>query len=72
MGRVVVLGERHRVIGYRTAGADVQIADDPPTVRRAWSALGPDVALVVLTLAAAASIAADLGGGGRLVAVMPP
>lgn len=53
MGRVLVLGERSRVGGFALAGAEVVAAEDPAAVIAAWAALEPDVAVVVLTPAAA-------------------
>ena len=71
-GQVAVLGERPRVAGYALAGAVIYIADDPASVRRTWHALGPEIAVVVLTSAAAralGSLATTVAW--PLVAVMP-
>ena len=75
MDRVVVLGERSRVAGFALAGAHVVVADEPGAVLAAWAALTADVAVVVLTPAAAASLGALLDEPPRpgvpLPVVMP-
>ncbi len=75
MGSVVVLGERSRVAGFALAGARVARAEDPQAVLAAWEALAHDVAVVVLTPAAAAALAALLDQPPRpdrpLTVVMP-
>ena len=75
MGSVVVLGERARVTGFALTGACVVPADDPRTVRSAWLALEDDVAVGVLTPAAAAALGALLDEPPRpdrpLTVVMP-
>ena len=73
MARVAVIGELTRVQGFALAGAVVLAAADPEAVRSAWASLGADVAVVVLTPAAAAA----LGDAQRpprwpLTVVMPP
>jgi vacuolar-type H+-ATPase subunit F/Vma7 len=75
VGSVVVLGERSRVTGFALAGACVAPADDARTVLAAWAALEHDVAVVVLTPAAAAALGAMLDEPPRpdrpLTVVMP-
>lgn len=72
-GRVAVLGERVRVEGWTLAGALVCPADDPAAVRTAWRALPADVAVLVLTPAAAAALSdVDIERAGPLPVVMPP
>jgi len=56
MGEVVVLGERGRAIGFAAAGARVVEAADPVDVLDAWHRLPDDVAVVVLTPAAAEAL----------------
>jgi vacuolar-type H+-ATPase subunit F/Vma7 len=56
VGKVVVLGELVRVQGYALAGAVVAVAECPEDVRRAWDQMARDVALVVLTPAAAEAL----------------
>ncbi|HEU5161038.1 MAG TPA: hypothetical protein VFU43_28835 [Streptosporangiaceae bacterium] len=71
--RLAVLGERVRVEGYALAGAVVLPADDPAGIRAAWAALPGDVAVLVLTPAAARELGEEaLRRPGLLTAVMPP
>ncbi|HEY7488441.1 MAG TPA: hypothetical protein VH912_28620 [Streptosporangiaceae bacterium] len=71
--RLAVLGERVRVEGYALAGAVVCPADGPAEIRSAWAALPGDVAILVLTSAAAHELDGALAGRpGLLTAVMPP
>jgi vacuolar-type H+-ATPase subunit F/Vma7 len=75
VGSVVVLGERSRVTGFALAGARVAPAEDARTVLAAWQALEDDVAVVVLTPAAAIALGALLDEpprpGRPLTVVMP-
>ncbi len=57
MSTIAVLGERHRVEGFALAGATVLDAADADSVRDAWKRLPDDVAVVVLTPAAAEALA---------------
>jgi vacuolar-type H+-ATPase subunit F/Vma7 len=73
--RLAVLGERVRVAGYALAGAIVYPADDPDEVRAAWLELPADVAVLVLTPAAARALGGESAARrrpGLLTAVMPP
>lgn len=76
MKRVAVLGERAKVQGFALAGAMVLIAEDAEQARTAWESLGADVAVVVLTPLAAASLAHEIDeaqrSDSRLPVVMPP
>lgn len=54
MSEVAVIGERTRIQGFALAGARTHAADTAEQVRDAWANLSPDVAVVVLTKAAAA------------------
>jgi vacuolar-type H+-ATPase subunit F/Vma7 len=56
MARVAVVGELTRVQGFALAGALVLPAEDAEAVRAAWSSLDEEVAVVVLTPAAAAAL----------------
>ena len=56
MGLVVALGETARVKGLALGGAAVVAAEDPESVRRAWAELGDEVAVVILTKAAADAV----------------
>lgn len=71
-GRIVAIGNESRVIGFALAGVlpvPVRTAAD---ARAAWAALPTDVALVVLTPAAAEALAEELSHPSvRLAAVMP-
>ncbi|WP_149264591.1 hypothetical protein [Actinomadura sp. K4S16] len=72
-GRVAVLGERARVEGYGLAGALVSPADGAGEVRSAWEALDDEVAVVVMTPAAAEVLEdARHRRPGVLTVVMPP
>lgn len=53
MSSIAVLGEAHRVEGFALAGAAVFVAADAGSAREAWARLPDDVAVVVLTPAAA-------------------
>jgi vacuolar-type H+-ATPase subunit F/Vma7 len=69
--RVAVLGERVRVEGWTLAGALVRPAEDPLAVRDAWRRLPPDVAVAVLTPAAAQALRNQSTGAWPLTVVMP-
>lgn len=56
MSRVAAIGEVRRVAGFALAGVDVYVAESPEAAHAAWSALGEDVGLVVLTPLAAAGL----------------
>ena len=71
MTRIVVLGEEARVAGFALAGADVVRAEDAAEVRAAWSALGDDVGVVVLTPAAHRALDAVARPPYRVEVVMP-
>lgn len=71
MTRVIALGEQTRVEGLALGGADVVAAATDDDVRRAWHALDDDVAVVVLTPAAARALAGS-GGRPRILAVVMP
>jgi len=72
MPTVAVIGERAVVRWWSLAGAVVAGADDADQVRAAWRALDSDVAVVVLTPAAAAALGDEPGRGGPLTVVSPP
>jgi vacuolar-type H+-ATPase subunit F/Vma7 len=56
MGSVAVIGDEPLVRGFALAGALVFAAGDAGEVLDAWRALPDDVALVILTEAAAAAL----------------
>jgi vacuolar-type H+-ATPase subunit F/Vma7 len=60
VARVAVIGEALRIEGFALAGALVCPAGDPDETHQAWQSLPPDVAVVVLTQAAAACLAGQL------------
>ena len=70
-GNVAVIGEQPWLRGYALAGATVLMADGADAVREAWVALDDETALVILTRAAAAHLAAELAAGWPLTAVIP-
>lgn len=71
MATVAVIGERALVRGWSLAGAAVAGADDPDEVRAAWRSLGDDVAVVVLTPAAATALADEPDHDRPLTVVLP-
>jgi vacuolar-type H+-ATPase subunit F/Vma7 len=70
-GRIAVLGERIRVAGFGLAGAFVEEAESPSAVWDAWRALPEDVAVVVLTPAAAEALGPERERGWPVTVVMP-
>jgi vacuolar-type H+-ATPase subunit F/Vma7 len=68
---VAVIGERALVRGWSLAGAVVTAAEDADEVRTAWCSLGDDVAIVVLTTAAARVLSEEPRHGRRLTVVLP-
>ena len=73
MSGIAAIGERERLQGFALAGVDVAVAEDPAGARAAWKALAPDAALVILTPASRAALAASelCSAGDRLWVVMP-
>jgi vacuolar-type H+-ATPase subunit F/Vma7 len=76
MGTIGVIGASSAVEGFALAGVRVWPAVTPDEVRAAWTelkALSGDVAMVILTPAAARALGdeADAAGGPRLTVVMP-
>lgn len=71
MATVAVIGERALVRAWSLAGAEVLGADDAGQVREAWRTLGSDVAVVVLTRAAADVLTDEVGRGTPLTVVFP-
>jgi vacuolar-type H+-ATPase subunit F/Vma7 len=59
VGGVAVIGEEPLVRGFGLAGALVLPAADPTAARAAWSALPAEVAVVILTATAAATLETD-------------
>ena len=73
MSGIVAIGEGERLRGFALAGVDVAVASDPEGARAAWAELSADAALVILTPAAHAALAADElePAGRRLWVVLP-
>jgi vacuolar-type H+-ATPase subunit F/Vma7 len=69
---VVALGEQALLEGYRLAGASVQSAETDEEVRRAWTALPPDAAVVILTPRAADALGAVLADPRSPMTVVLP
>ncbi|MEV0970815.1 hypothetical protein [Microtetraspora glauca] len=67
MATIAIIGEAVRVAGYGLAGALVLPAENADEVRTAWRDLGPEVAVVILTPAAATSLGDTSGGPLRVV-----
>ena len=73
MAKIVVLGEEIDVGAFALAGAIVIPAEDPAAVRSAWSSLPDDVAVVVMTPAAAAALPAQsIAARGDVLTVTMP
>jgi vacuolar-type H+-ATPase subunit F/Vma7 len=68
---LAVLGEEASVQGYGLAGAVVLVAEDADAVRAAWDGLAEDVAVVILTPAAARALGGELRPELPLTVVMP-
>ena len=66
MGRVAVIGEETAVSGYALAGVLVLPAESDDAVHNAWSGLPDDVAVVILTSAAARTL-----DGARTAKLLP-
>jgi len=73
VARVAVIGEPLRICGYALAGAVLRPAGDRPGALRAWRELPGDVAVVILTPAAASWLGGELASRpGVLPVVLPP
>jgi vacuolar-type H+-ATPase subunit F/Vma7 len=71
-GTIAVIGERAAVEGYGLAGAVVSVAEDAQAVREAVRSLPEQVALVILTRAAAAALDPSIPSTlDRQVVVLP-
>lgn len=71
MSRIVALGEEKRIAPFAMVGVAVIAVDDTVAVRNAWSDLGDDVGLVILTRGAANALGPALQApGSPLWAVM--
>lgn len=72
MSRVAVIGEALRTAGFALSGAVVTTAETPEETRAAWRALPADVAVLVLTPAAAAWLGAALEQRREVLTVVMP
>jgi len=71
VGTIAVIGEQTRVQGFGLAGALVHVTENAEAVRAAWDALDDDVAVVILTPAAAHALPDAVASESRLTVVMP-
>ncbi len=71
MSAVAAIGEPWLVDAFAFAGVLTVPAQTREQVLEAWRALGPEVALVILTPRAGAVLGEVQHGDGRLWAVMP-
>jgi vacuolar-type H+-ATPase subunit F/Vma7 len=72
MGTVAVLGERHRIEALALAGAEPHPAETPDEAVSAWSELGPDVSILIVTPAAERALAAHAGERRDLMITVLP
>lgn len=72
MSRVAAIGELEAVDGYGLAGVELLPAADGSAAREAWATLAPDVALLLVTPAAAEALAERLADAGDLLWVVIP
>lgn len=72
MAGIAVIGAGTLVAGYGLAGAVLLAAEDDDAVRAAWDRLPEDVAVVVLTAAAARALGDTPSTSGPLLAVVMP
>ena len=72
MSRAAAIGEEARVAGYGLAGVDVHPAQDAAAVTAAWVALPADVACLILTPSAHATLRERLAERPRLVWTVLP
>jgi vacuolar-type H+-ATPase subunit F/Vma7 len=72
MGRIGVLGDRHRIQGFAMAGVEAFAADTDDDLSAAWQSLPSDLAVLILTPQAATALAERLHERrDLLVAVLP-
>lgn len=72
MSRAAAIGEEVRVAGYGLAGVEVHPAEDAAEVTAAWDALADDVACVILTQNAHATLSERLAERPRVVWTVLP
>ncbi|MBE1494019.1 vacuolar-type H+-ATPase subunit F/Vma7 [Amycolatopsis lexingtonensis] len=71
MSRIVAIGDEVEVSGFALAGVGVLPASTDGEVRTAWQELPGDVAVVILTVAAAGALAGELPVDRPLTVVLP-
>jgi vacuolar-type H+-ATPase subunit F/Vma7 len=72
MNTVIALGATHALHGFALAGVTVVVATTEAEVTRAWSDLGAEVGLVIMSEAAAGILRGQLDDRPDvLIAVMP-
>jgi len=67
----VALGEQSLLQGFTLAGVALSVAETDDEVRTAWSALSPEVGMVILTRSAARALDGILDSASPLTAVLP-
>jgi vacuolar-type H+-ATPase subunit F/Vma7 len=72
MNRVLALGDAHELEGFALVGATVVPARTPDEVRAAWTELGHEVSLLVVTEAAASALAEELARRDDLLTAVLP
>jgi len=70
VARVAIIGEALRIEGFALAGAVVCPAEDHEEAYAAWQSLPRDVAVVVLTQAAAACLTGQLAQRPEMLPVV--
>jgi vacuolar-type H+-ATPase subunit F/Vma7 len=69
--RVAALGEWALIRGFALAGVQTVASENPDAVREAWATLRREVAVVILTPAAADALG-ESAHRGPLTVVLPP
>jgi vacuolar-type H+-ATPase subunit F/Vma7 len=72
MGRIAVLGDRHRIQALAIAGVESHAATTDEEAEAAWQTLPFDVAVLILTPQSAAALAHRLGERRDLLVTMLP
>lgn len=67
----VALGEQSLLQGFALAGAILSVAETDDEVRSGWSALPPEVGVVILTRRAARALEGIVDSRSPLTAVLP-
>ncbi len=72
MSTVAAIGDTHELEGFALVGVDVQIADSVAASAAAWSSLGSDVGLVILSPRAARDLETELDNRPDVLTVVMP